>query len=159
MAGSGSDLGAPVAQDGGVAVPSNLDTVRRVVAAFNSRDVEELIAMADPDVDLHSAFSAAISGTVYHGHKGIRSWHRDLDEAWDEISLQPVEYCELGDRVLACYRMRGRGRQSGVEIEMAVAHVMTFRDGLVVRLKAYGDRNTALRETGVAESTLAPFAP
>jgi hypothetical protein len=59
----------------------NLETLRRWVQAFNARDIDQLIACCDPSIEFHSAF-AAVGGAVYHGHDGMRTWHRDLEDVW-----------------------------------------------------------------------------
>jgi hypothetical protein len=38
----------------------------------------------------------------------------------------------------------GRGKTSGVPIEVRVVHIRTVRDGLAVRLAIYDDRGRAL---------------
>ena len=42
------------------------------------------------------------------------------------------------------------GRSSGIPVRLEVAHVVTLRDGKVVRVRAFIDREQALREAGVA---------
>ena len=39
------------------------------------------------------------------------------------------------------------------------AHVLRWRDGLIVYWKGYFDRQDALRELGIAEDALVPIAP
>ncbi len=56
----------------------NVQAHRRVVDAFNKRDVEGIAALCDPQIELHSA----VTTTLYHGHEGVRKWNRDLEEAW-----------------------------------------------------------------------------
>ena len=55
---------------------------------------------------------------------------------------------DLGDRVLALGTARGRGVESGVEAELTLAVVATFRDGLMTRFKDYGDTDQALEAAG-----------
>src|SRR3989442_762617 len=110
----------------------NVELTRHFIEAFNARDIETLIAYFDPCVEYHSAF-AAVSGAVYHGHDGLRSWDRDLVETWgDEIRAEPEAYCDLGEQTLVLYVLRGRGKHSGVEIAMPNASVLRWRDGLIV---------------------------
>jgi hypothetical protein len=54
----------------------NVELHRRTYEAFNARDVEAFIALSDPQIEFHSAF-AAVGGAIYHGHDGLRRWHRD----------------------------------------------------------------------------------
>jgi ketosteroid isomerase-like protein len=54
--------------------------------------------------------------------------------------------------VLAIYSLTGRGRSSGVVVEMPVFNVFTVRDGKVARMHAYRDRSAALEAAGLAMS-------
>jgi ketosteroid isomerase-like protein len=96
---------------------------------------------------------------VYHGHDGIRSWYRDLEEAWQEIVLEPEAYFDLGEHTLGLFVMRGRGQQSGVEVAMPYAGVTRWRDGLCVYFKGFTDRGNALSDLGVSVDELEPIAP
>ena len=74
----------------------NVELNRRWIEAFNSRDIEAVIALCDPSVELDSAF-AAIGGGIYKGHDGIRRYFRDYEDAWGaEIRVQPEAYFDLG---------------------------------------------------------------
>jgi ketosteroid isomerase-like protein len=66
----------------------------------------------------------------------LSAWERPLVIELDE--LIPRE-----QRVLALVRWRGRGKESGVEMEASGAHLWTFRKGLVVRFDVYRDRDEA----------------
>jgi hypothetical protein len=140
-------------------VSQNVELLRRVVDAYNARDIEELISYCDPSVEFHSAY-AAIGGAVYHGHDGMRSWHRDVQDVWgDETRLEQEAYFDLGEQTLAFYVLRGRGQQSGVEVAMPNALVARWRGGLMVYIKGYVQREEALSDLGVAEDELEPIDP
>jgi ketosteroid isomerase-like protein len=137
----------------------NVELTRRYIEAFNARDIEALITLFDPNIELHSAF-AAVGGAIYHGHNGLRRWHRDLTEAWgEEIRGDPEVYFDLGEQTLAFYVLRGRGRHSGAEVAMPNALVARSRDGVIVYMKAYTRREDALSDLGVSEDELEPIAP
>jgi ketosteroid isomerase-like protein len=139
--------------------PGNVERYRKAIAAFNARDIEALIAYFAADAEFHSAFGA-VSGAVYHGHEGLRRWHRDLTEAWgEEIRAEAEAYFDLGEQLLTFYILHGRGGQSGVEVAMPVAHLVRWREGLIVYMKSYAHREDALSDLGVSEDALEPIAP
>lgn len=77
---------------GGVSV----ETIgHRFVDAFNRRDVEGLIALADPDIEFHPT-SIVGSHRVYHGHDGLRRWVEDLDlsEVQHQVRVHEVRALE-----------------------------------------------------------------
>lgn len=138
----------------------NVELHRRLVTAFNARDLDALIAGFDPEIELHGRFAALGGVTIYHGHVGVRRWLRDLEDAWGgELRAEPEAFFDLGERTLIFYLLRGRGQRSGVETTMHFAQVMRWRDGRCVYYKAYADRDEALAELGVAERELERIDP
>jgi ketosteroid isomerase-like protein len=134
----------------------NVELHRRFVEAFNMRDLEAMIAYCDPSIEFHSTF-AAVGGAVYHGHDGMRSWHRDLAEAWGEgIRIEPEAYFDLGEDTLAFHILHGRGQHSGADVAVPGAGLLRWRDGLIVYLKAYTYREDVLSDLGVCEEELEP---
>jgi ketosteroid isomerase-like protein len=53
--------------------------------------------------------------------------------------------------VLAVITFRGRGRQSGVEVNMEFFQLWTFDDGKVIRGQGFLDRDEALEAAGLRE--------
>jgi ketosteroid isomerase-like protein len=138
----------------------NVELVRRWVEAFNARDGEAFMAYCDPSIEFHGLLAGAVGATAYRGHDGVRSWYRDLQEAWgDEIRMEPEAYFDLGEHTLLFAALRGRGQHSGVEVAMPYAAVARWRDGLAVYLKTYAHREDALNDLGLSEDELEPIAP
>ena len=61
---------------------------------------------------------------------------------------------DCGDDVVAFVRYRGRGTESGVEVEASMANVWTIRDGKAIRLRQFLDRGKALEAVGLSEEDL-----
>ena len=96
----------------------------------------------DPDVDLDS-FGMGERIQASGLEQFIAAMGRWLS-AWDRpLTLEADELIGSGDRILALVRWRGRGKGSGIEVEAGGAHIWTFRDGLVIRLEVYRDRDEA----------------
>jgi ketosteroid isomerase-like protein len=141
-------------------VPSkNVERQHRAIEAFNARDIDAYIALCDQLVEVHSTF-AAVGGVAYRGHDGIRSWWRDLEDAWGgEIRIEPESYFDFGEQILAFYVLHGRGRQSGVEVAVPGAAVQKWREGLSTYIKGYAHREDALADLGVSEEALERIDP
>jgi ketosteroid isomerase-like protein len=136
----------------------NVELHRRSTAAFNTRDVEAFIAYCDPGIELHAM--PVPRGTVYHGHEGVRKWHRDLEDTWENgIRAEPEAYFDLGEHTIVFVMLYGRGRESGVEVAMPSASVARWRDGLAVYGKVYVHREDALMDMGVSEDALEEINP
>jgi ketosteroid isomerase-like protein len=136
----------------------NVERHRRALRAYNARDIKAMIAYTDPRVELHSLM-AAVEEAVYHGHDGLLRWHQDLEDAWSETRFEDETFFNLGEHTLAFCVVHGRGRRSGAEVAMPVAHVARWRDGLMVYSKVYVQRGEALSDLGVSEDALEPIDP
>ena len=127
----------------------NVDTARGLFPAFNRRDIPALLEALDPEVEW-VPIMAVLEGRVYCGHDGVKQWVEGLDEYWELFEVEPEEFRDLGDRVLALGRWRARGRVSGVGLENeAGTWLLHFKAGKVVRLQTYTDRAEGLEAAGL----------
>jgi hypothetical protein len=137
----------------------NVELLRRVVEAYNTRDAESFVALCDPEIEIHSVFSA-VAGAVYRGHDGVRRMFGDLEDAWGgEIRVEPEAYFDLCEDTLLFYALHGRGKQSGADVALPAAGVGRWRDNLFTYWKTYPQREDALRDLGVSEEELEPIPP
>jgi ketosteroid isomerase-like protein len=85
----------------------------------------------------------------YRGHAGYARWLEDWGAAWAEWSIEPEEFIDAADSVVVFFRMRTKGRGSGVEVERQDAIVFKLRNGRIVRVDYYNDRRQALEAAGL----------
>jgi ketosteroid isomerase-like protein len=89
-------------------------------------------------------------GAVRRGPEGVIEFFREWTEPWEDLDVQ-WDLHECGeDQALALIRMSGRGRESGVPVEMQLGQLWTFRDGRAVRMVLYNDLDEARRAAGLA---------
>ena len=130
----------------------NLDLVRSIYAPFERGDYSSA-AWADPEIEL-----VFTEGPQRRRAKGLaaagEAWS-DFLRSWEDWRVVVEEYRELDDeRVLVLLHNTGRGRRSGVEatrITGKVANVLRIRDGKVVEVVLYDDRDRALADLGLKE--------
>jgi ketosteroid isomerase-like protein len=128
---------------------TNTETVLASVDAFNRGDLETLLAALHPDIEWHVP-PVLPEGPVYHGHAGVRDVWRSLNEPFDAFQIDVEEVLEAGDRVLVMAAVRGRGRESGVEVDTpSFGWIWTLEDGLVVRVEVHPRRALALEALGL----------
>lgn len=84
---------------------------------------------------------------VYHDTETPNPRLRTWLGPWDYWYCEAEEFLECGDFVVVLTRYRGRGRASGVEVDVEGAHVWKLRDGKAVRLEVFADRELALAST------------
>jgi ketosteroid isomerase-like protein len=70
----------------------------------------------------------------------LRAW---LSE-WEHWRAEAEDYLEFGDHVVVLASYYGQGKGSGVEIHQDGAHVFELRDGKVVRLEIFANREKAI---------------
>jgi ketosteroid isomerase-like protein len=85
----------------------------------------------------------------YRGREGFVRWMTQMEEAWPEMEFTVDDVLDAGDQVILLLRFTGTGRRSGVTLTREDAIVYELRDGKVVRLDYFNDRDQALAFAGV----------
>ena len=130
----------------------NVEVLRSVYDAYARRDSITPFKAYAPDIEWDLTGLAHLDGaTVYHGYEGVRAGFRDLLSAFRDFQFQPEELRDAGDRVLATVHEHGVGRASGIIVDRRHYALWTFREGKIVRLRVYLDRNEALEAAGLSE--------
>ena len=129
----------------------NVELARAVLDTLGTRDAERLIALSDPEVEWHSFFALS-EGGVYRGHDGTRRYMCDLADAWEIRAAEVDDALGVGDIALLVGRIHYRGRGSGVEsASPAVGWMLKFRDGKVLRFRAFSEPEQALEAVGLED--------
>jgi ketosteroid isomerase-like protein len=113
----------------------NIEIVRRCYGLGADRDFSTLSELAHPDVVVDLSRNV-FNPTVDRGLDGFRHFVEQVDEMWEDFQIEPVEFIDAGDNVFVASQMSGRGRGSGVEVEMRAFAVWTLREGKVSRFRA-----------------------
>jgi ketosteroid isomerase-like protein len=125
---------------------ANGEAFRRVIEAYNRRDVEAMLRELDKEIEWRPVLPVVLGGdaTVYRGHDGVRQLLRDLDEVLAERHLDFSEIREAGDHVIATGSLRIRGKSSGALSESPFGCGAEFRNGKAIRIQTYLDPSEAL---------------
>jgi ketosteroid isomerase-like protein len=129
---------------------ANVAAAKRIYEARNRGDVDAVLTEFDPEATWHPHL-ATLGGKPIQGHDGIRAYMASLQEDWVGFRHEAVEFFDAGDKVVAFLDTYARGPGSGVDVEVPVAHVLTFKDGKCMGYVSYHDRAEALRVAGVRE--------
>jgi len=70
-------------------------------------------------------------------------------EPWDEHRLEVEEVVERRDSVVALVHIAGRGRGSGVRVDVRFYAQMRVRDGRIAYIFDHEDRKSALQAAGL----------
>jgi ketosteroid isomerase-like protein len=113
--------------------------VARLFEAFSRRDLPSALALVHPEV-VFQPMTAAVTraGEPYRGHEGIHRYAKDVEENWDELTIQPVQIRAAGHAVVVLGMVSGRGRGGAFE-NAPTTWVIKFRDGLVIGAQIFSD--------------------
>ena len=128
---------------------TNREIITRGYETFNAGDIEASLALFDPDIEWRTYIVPGPGGGVYHGHDGVRELWTEAKRVFGGFKNIPERMFDAGDRVVAFVRIEGVGAKSGVAVEARIAHVHTIRDGKVIRVESFEDRDEALRAAGL----------
>ena len=128
----------------------NVETVRSAFEAWNAGDLDRVVELVDPELEF-VPFRSQLDGAPYVGADGMRQFARDSAEEWEYVQIVPHEFRYAGDRVLVLGRYDARGRASGVDVEFPAAWVAQLRNGRIVHLRSYSDRDAALEAAGLGD--------
>jgi ketosteroid isomerase-like protein len=87
-------------------------------------------------------------------HRGIEAVRQQVGrwvEAYPDLQVEPLEIHTNGDQAFVWVRFSGHGAESGVPIDMELAHVVTVKGGKVLRVEEYSDRAEGRKAAGLSE--------
>jgi ketosteroid isomerase-like protein len=130
----------------------NVEVVRSACAPWARGDYSS-VEWAHPEIEF-----VVVDGPApgrWTGLAGLEEGWRSWLGAWEEWRVEAEEYRELdGERVLMLGQASGRGKTSGLDVgqmRTKVANVFHVRDGKVIRIVTYMDRDRALEAVGLSE--------
>ena len=133
----------------------NVELVREVMDLLDRTGAgaepnPRLITLFASDVEIDMS-RRVFNPDVYEGREGLRRLGREIAEVWEEFRITPERFIAAGDRVVVIETRRGRGRESGVDVEHRSAVIWTVRDGQVARMETDLDPQQALEAVGLRE--------
>jgi ketosteroid isomerase-like protein len=131
----------------------NVDLVRVARAAFNRRDFAAMRGLSHEDLEFVSALTAVdADGATYHGLDTWERYFEQMDESWEEWSVEDFEVFDADDdRLASTFRLVGKGRHSGAVVDQRAGIAYWIRDGKLWRLRSYLDPAEALAAVGLSE--------
>jgi ketosteroid isomerase-like protein len=92
---------------------ANVELAKRVIDAFNRRDVDGIFECVNPDLEWFPATPVTLGSDALRGRAGIESYVREVSDTWEEYRVVGRDYRDLGDEVVVLSRVEGRGAGSG----------------------------------------------
>lgn len=127
----------------------NVELVQSIYEAFNRRDWDAGFRDADPDFVF--TIQRGPNAGAHRGREEVQSALQDQASAFDLWVIEPEEFFERDDLVVAFVKFRLRPKGSSAEFEIQIGTLWTIRDGKVVSAHGYPQREEALKAAGIGE--------
>ena len=124
----------------------NVEIVQRAFASYMNGDVATAVAHHADDVVFNPA-----EEPLMQGRDAVLAYIERWEEPWEDLETEAEEFIDAGNRVVVTIHYKGRGKGSGIEIDARSHQVHTMRDGKLVRMDEYLDRDKALEAAGLRE--------
>jgi ketosteroid isomerase-like protein len=109
------------------------------------------ISLLDPEIAYEDTILPDHVGETYHGYEGIaRATERWL-EPFERVTVELERIVGTGDRLVSIHHVEMKAEHTGLDFDMDLAYVWTFRDGKVIHLKSFWDPGEALEAAGLSE--------
>jgi ketosteroid isomerase-like protein len=112
----------------------DVDIARRLVDAWNRRDVDAAPEICAEDVIWESTMTA---GVVYRGLPAVLEASQALWRTWQVLTFDESEVTGVGDSVLWLGTVHAEGRGSTLQLDLEYALVVEIRDGDVARVRMF----------------------
>ena len=116
-------------------------------AAFNRGDMTAAVEPLDAQVEWTEPAEFPRGGT-YHGRDGVKQYLTQSRAAWGEVNSEAERFIIVGKRIVVFVHARVRPKGSDKWQDVSLADVYTVRNGRVVEMQAFADRQEALRWVG-----------
>jgi ketosteroid isomerase-like protein len=132
----------------------NVEDLRRCFAIANERGIEAAVDafghLLDDEFGLEEAADMPDRDS-YRGKDAFIANLKKLGEDFEELRIEPLEFVDLGEKLVVVVSMAGRGRVSGAPVELTFAQLWTLREGKAVSLHDYASKAEALEAVGLRE--------
>jgi len=125
---------------------SNLEIVfTDWIDALRRHDIDAVLARLSPDV----VWQGARNDLACHNREGVEEALRDQQR--DEYRIDAIELVDAGDQVVLSVRDPQLREIAGVAFEGQSSTVFTLREGRIVHMQDFLEREAALRAAGAED--------
>jgi len=122
----------------------NTEAARRLYAAFAERDIQSILAVLSPEVEWgEPANPLNPAAGTRHGHAGFLEWLQIGRASEDILALEPRQFLADADGVAVVGYTKCVVRRTGKSYETDFVHLVTFREGKIIRFREFFDTYAA----------------
>lgn len=127
------------------------DPSGRTIDVLDRETLSVVFDFFDAGIEMHEDPRFPEAG-VYRGREAVDAYFEQFRQSFDEFTFEVEDLVDVGgDRVLALFRTRMRGRGSGASLEARPGWIYTIRNGKAVKIEAYLNRDEALAAAGLKD--------
>jgi ketosteroid isomerase-like protein len=131
----------------------NVEIVRRLYRAWEQGDFSAHADLFAPDVRSARVMAPDSDGAglagEWQGRNGLAENVRLWINAWNDLRVQAEEFIDAGDKVVVLTRQTAIAKVSGIPLDREFADLWELRNGTVVELRFYFNREDALEAAGL----------
>jgi ketosteroid isomerase-like protein len=125
----------------------NVEIVRRGYERFAAGDLDGVAALFADEAEMPGGGGLGIEGTMgmRRGPEGMLQAMQEALDAFDDYRVEVEEIFDPSETaVIALVRIAGRGKASGMEQEVRLAHLWFVQDGKAIRGEVHRTRDEAM---------------
>jgi ketosteroid isomerase-like protein len=130
---------------------SEIENIRARYDAVNRGDRSALFRDVQPGFALQTPDRVPGAGTYFGAEEATR-FMADFWEPFEEVIVEPQEFFESDNRIVALLRVRLRHKGSSAFVDLRVGTLWTMRDGKPLRVEMYPEPEKALEAAGLERS-------
>ena len=129
----------------------NVELVKQLWDAFQRGDIEWMVQRCTPDIAIAQPPETP-DATVYEGRTAMIDAVEGFPRDWEDFRVDLREVLDVSDdAVLSVCRNRGRGRISGLEMDVDMFYLHRIHAGKMNRMQIFLSREQALHAAGLME--------
>jgi ketosteroid isomerase-like protein len=127
----------------------NVEIIRGAIDAYNRGDIDAMLENAAPDFEFDLSRAVGPDIGIYRLDQ-MPGVFREFAASWESFELEPDEFIQVGEQVVMPFTLHVQGRD-GITVQTRVTWLWTIREGAVVRVCMYQQRQEALEAVGLEE--------
>jgi ketosteroid isomerase-like protein len=128
----------------------NVEVVRAIYEGYGRGNFRAGVDLYDPDVLLVTRPDLPDGGR-FLGVDSITAYMREFLDPVTNVTWTGEEFTEAENSVVVATHQQGKGKGSGLSVEIRFFVVWTFRGRAVIRIEFFATRAEALAAVGLSE--------
>jgi uncharacterized protein len=129
----------------------NVEIVQAAFRAFERGDMDGVLRLCSEDIEITQDADLLGVPARQHGHAGVLEAFALWPDLWDDFRVEILRLDDFDDRVMVATVNHGRGKDSGVPVEMPFTFVFLIRAGKIAEWRLFMSEEHALADLGLEE--------